>query len=192
MLSEAVVIGVSAGGVNALKVIFSNLSENFKIPVIVVQHLHPHSDAFLPTYLNSLSQMQVKEAEDKEPICEGTAYIAPANYHLLIEEDRTLSLNTDERVNYSRPSIDVLFNSAADVYGSKLIGIILTGANDDGVRGMQKIKKLGGLAIVQDPQTAEADFMPKSVINKVTVDHVAAIDKISVLLENICYKINQN
>ena len=188
MLYEAVVIGVSAGGVNALKVIFTSISESFKIPVIIVQHLHPQSDSFLADYLNSISHMHIKEAEDKEPICAGTVYIAPANYHLLIEDDKTLSLNTDERVNYSRPSIDVLFNSAADVYSSKLIGIILTGANDDGVRGMQKIKRHGGLTIVQDPKNADADFMPKSVITKVTVDHVATLDKISVLLENICYK----
>jgi len=188
MQYESVVIGVSAGGINALKVIFANLSEKFKIPVIVVQHLHPHSDTFLPNYLNSLSQLQIKEAEDKELICTGTVYIAPANYHLLIEEDKTLSLNTDEKVNYSRPSIDVLFNSAVDVFNSKLIGIILTGANDDGVIGMKKIKKNGGLTIVQDPKNAEVDFMPLSVLKEVSVDYVLNLEKISSLLEDICIK----
>jgi two-component system chemotaxis response regulator CheB len=185
MIYEAVVIGVSAGGINALKIIFTNISKNFKLPVIVVQHLHPHSDSFLAEYLNSLSLLHIKEAEDKEQICPGTVYIAPANYHLLVEEDRTLSLNTDERINYSRPSIDVLFNSAADVYGSKLIGIILTGANDDGVTGMKKIKKYGGLTIVQDPKSAEVDFMPLSVLEKVPVDHVLALEKIAFLLGDI-------
>ena len=185
MFYEAVVIGVSAGGINALKVIFTNISENFKLPVIIVQHLHPHSDTFLVEYLNSLSHLHIKEAEDKEQICAGTVYIAPANYHLLIEEDRTLSLNTDERVNYSRPSIDVLFKSAADVYQSKLIGIILTGANDDGVAGMKLIKKYGGLTVVQDPKNAEADYMPLSVLKEVTVDHIVDLDIIGILFKKI-------
>ena len=185
MVYKAVVIGVSAGGINALKVIFTNISENFKLPVIVVQHLHAHSDTFLANYLNSLSHLHIKEAEDKEQICAGTAYIAPANYHLLIEEDRTLSLNTDERVNYSRPSVDVLFNSAADVYGSKLIGIVLTGANDDGVTGMKRIKKYGGLTIVQDPKNAEVDYMPRSVLKEVPVDYVLTLEKIGILLGDI-------
>ena len=185
MVYEAVVIGVSAGGINALKVIFTSISENFKLPVIVVQHLHAQRDTFLADYLNSLSHLHFKEAEDKEQICAGTAYIAPANYHLLIEEDRTLTLNTDERINYSRPSIAVLFNSAADVYGSKLIGVILTGANNDGVIGMKKIKKFGGLTIVQDPKNAEVEFMPQSVLKEITVDHIVTLEKIGILLENM-------
>ena len=185
MLYKAVVIGVSAGGINALKEIFTILSEKFKLPVIVVQHLHPHSDSFLPNYLDSISKVKVKEAEDKEQICEGIIYTAPANYHLLIEEDYTLSLNTDEKVNYSRPSIDVLFNSAADVYQSELIGIILTGANDDGVLGMKKIKKYGGLTIVQDPKSAEAEFMPSAVIKNIQIDHILTLEKIGHLLEEL-------
>ena len=185
MKYEAVVIGVSAGGINALKVIFTTISERFKLPAVIVQHLHPHSDSFLPQYLDSISKVNVKEAEDKEPICEGTVYTAPANYHLLVEEDKTLTLNTDEKVNYSRPSIDVLFESAADVYQSKLIGIILTGANDDGVLGMKKIKKYGGLTIVQDPKSAEAEFMPASVINKIQVDHILSLEKIGQLLNDL-------
>ena len=185
MLYKAVVIGVSAGGINALKEIFTILSEKFKLPVIVVQHLHPHSDSFLPNYLDSICKVNVKEAEDKEQICEGIIYTAPANYHLLIEEDYTLSLNTDEKVNYSRPSIDVLFNSAADAYQSELIGIILTGANDDGVLGMKKIKKYGGLTIVQDPKSAEAEFMPSAVIKHIQVDHILTLEKIGHLLEEL-------
>jgi len=185
MVYEAVVIGVSAGGINALKVIFSAISEKFKLPVIVVQHLHPHSDSFLPNYLDSISKLNIKEAEDKELICEGTVYTAPANYHLLIEEDKTLSLNTDEKINYSRPSIDVLFNSAADAYQSKLIGVILTGANDDGVLGMKKIKKYGGMTIVQDPKSAEAEFMPLAVIKQLQVDHISPLEKIGQLLDDI-------
>jgi len=185
MVYEAVVIGVSAGGINALKVIFSTISEKFKLPVIVVQHLHPHSDSFLPNYLDSISKLNIKEAEDKELICEGTVYTAPANYHLLIEEDKTLSLNTDEKINYSRPSIDVLFNSAADAYQSKLIGVILTGANDDGVLGMKKIKKYGGMTIVQDPKSAEAEFMPLAVIKQLQVDHISPLEKIGQLLDDI-------
>lgn len=185
MSYEAVVIGVSAGGINALKVIFTTISDKFTLPVIVVQHLHPHSDSFLPNYLDSLSHMRIKEAEDKEIICAGTVYIAPANYHLLVEEDKTLSLNTDEKVNYSRPSIDVLFRSAAAVYQSKLIGVILTGANNDGVLGMKRIKKYGGLTIVQDPTTAEAETMPSAVIKQIEVDYILSLAKIGQLLEDI-------
>lgn len=182
---EAVVVGTSAGGMNALKIIVSGIGKKFKLPMIIVQHLHAYSDSFLAQYLNSISSLNIKEAEDKEKILQATGYIAPANYHILIEQDRTLALNADERINYSRPSIDVLFNSAADVYSSKLIGIILTGANNDGVRGMMKIKQSGGLTIVQDPQNAEADYMPRAVINEISVDHILSLKKIGSLLETI-------
>lgn len=188
---EALVVGTSAGGMRALKEIISGIGNSFRLPMIIVQHLHANSDSFLAHYLNSLSSFTVKEAEDKEKILEGTGYLAPANYHLLIEYDRTLSLNTDERINYSRPSIDVLFTSAADVYSSKLIGMILTGANNDGVHGMMKIKKAGGLTIVQDPQNAEADYMPRAVIQEVSVDHILPLEKIGSLLESVNQKNNE-
>jgi two-component system chemotaxis response regulator CheB len=164
---------------NALKEIFINLPEGINIPVIIVQHMHAHSDSFLANYLNNLSDIRVKEAEEKERMVPGTAYIAPANYHLLIEEDFVISLSLDPKVNYCRPSIDVLFESAADVCGAQLIGIILTGANSDGAEGMKRIKDKGGLLIVQDPGTAEMSSMPMSVIRQTEVDHILELEQIA-------------
>lgn len=182
---EAVVIGVSAGGMQALKFIFSNLSNNFTLPVIVVQHLHSHSDGFLARHLNENSSLHIKEAEEKEMIKPSTVYIAPPNYHLMIEDDKTLSLSVEARVNYCRPSIDILFESAAEVYGSKLIGIILTGANDDGAKGMKKIKTHGGLTVIQDPATAEVGIMPSAALKHTKVDHVLTLEEIVKFFEKL-------
>jgi two-component system chemotaxis response regulator CheB len=129
--------------------------------------------------------VQVKEAEEKETAVPGTVYVAPANYHLLLEDDRTFSLTLESRVRFARPSIDVLFESAADVYGSRLIGIILTGANDDGSRGLAAIKKRGGLAVVQDPTGAEVDTMPRAALRAAEVDFVLPLVAIGPFLANL-------
>lgn len=181
----AVVIGVSSGGMEALNQIMSQLSHNFALPVVVVQHQHPHADDFLARYLDEHCQLNVKQAEEKEKISPGTVYIAPANYHLLIEHDATFSLSVSERVNYARPSIDVLFETAADVYGSKVIGIILTGANNDGSLGIKTIKAYGGLAIVQKPETAEAQEMPRAALEATPVDYVLTLREIGPLLNKM-------
>ncbi|MCG8553486.1 MAG: chemotaxis protein CheB [Desulfobacterales bacterium] len=175
---EAVVVGVSAGGLAALAEILPRLDKNMTLPVMIVQHQSNDSDDFLVRYFDRLCRHSVKEAEDKMPVESGTIYFAPVNYHLLVEPDKTLSLSTDARVNYSRPSIDVLFESAADTYTDRIIGIILTGANTDGTTGAARIKKLGGLIIVQDPETAEAEAMPMSVIRHVQVDHILPLNRI--------------
>jgi len=185
---KAVVIGSSAGGLNALQVLFSNLDEKFKIPVLVVQHLHPDSDDYLAQMLKSYSALKFKEAEDKEKIKKGMVYFAPANYHMLISEDQSIALNVDEKVNYCRPSIDVLFESASDIYGQHLIGIILTGSNQDGAKGMDIIKKNGGVTIVQDPLNAEVDAMPLAVIDKVKVDQILPLESIGRYLSRISRK----
>ena len=185
MKYAAVVVGASAGGMEALRKIFSNLSKNFKLPMLIVQHMHAHSDNYLARYLDSQCGQTVKEADEKEKICGEYIYLAPANYHLLIEEDQTLSLTTDERVNYCRPSIDILFESAADIYREKLIGIILTGANKDGTDGMKIIKKYKGLTVVQDPKTAEAAIMPVSVINGIKVDKILNLEEIAEFLNSL-------
>lgn len=182
---QVIVLGVSAGGINALREIFMNLNDEFSTPVLIVQHLHHHSDNYLANYLNKLTRLSVKEADEKEMIQSNTVYLAPANYHLIVEEDKTLSLSTEDRVNYSRPSIDVLFESAAEVYGSHLIGIILTGANSDGTNGMIRIKEKGGLLIAQDPATAEVSTMPLSAIVQTDVDHVLSLKDISGFLNRI-------
>ncbi|MBN1406245.1 MAG: chemotaxis protein CheB [Calditrichaceae bacterium] len=179
---EAVVIGASAGGLGALQVLFSNIGNKFKLPVLIVQHLHPESEDYLSQLLKSYSHLRFKEADDKEPIRPGTVYYAPANYHLLVSNDKSMVLNVDEKVNYCRPSVDVLFESAADVYGPHLIGIVLTGSNQDGAAGMAMIKRKGGLTIVQDPKEAEVDAMPRAAIEKVKIDHILSLEKIGKLL----------
>lgn len=182
---EIVVVGVSAGGLKALSSIIPQLSESFSIPMIIAQHLHEDSDGFLPRYFNNNSSLIVKEAAEKESIMPGTVYIAPANYHLLLEDDRTFSLSTEGRVNWSRPSIDLLFESAADVYADKTIGMILTGANDDGCRGLKKIKEFGGLTLIQDPLTSQSEFMPRAAQQAVEPDYVLKLEEIAPFLDKI-------
>jgi len=182
MKYEAVVLGVSSGGMTALKFIFSALPAHFRIPIIVVQHISPHSDNEWINLLNNKSNLTIKEADEKEKIESGNVYIAAANYHLLIESDKTFSLTIDERVNFARPSIDVLFESAAEVYKEKLIGIVLTGSNNDGAKGIKRIKELGGMVIIQDPKTAESSTMPASAIAAVQTDYILSLDKIVQLL----------
>jgi two-component system chemotaxis response regulator CheB len=142
----------------------------------------PSSDSTWISILNHNSRLTVKEADEKEPIEKGTVYIAPPNYHLLVEKDRTFSLTVDERVNFARPSINVLFETAAEAYQDKLIGIILTGSSDDGTNGLIKIKEKGGLVIAQDPATAESPFMPAAAIARVNVDYILPLKGISSLL----------
>ena len=182
---KAIVVGSSAGGLNALKTVLRNLNRDFKFPVIIVQHISPDSENYLIHILNDLKRLKVKEADEKEHPLPGYAYVAPPNYHLLVEPDQTFTLTVDERVNYARPSIDVLFETAAEAYREHLIGIILTGANNDGSRGMKRIKELGGLAIVQDPETAEVDSMPRAAILACAVDHVLPLEEIASFLNEL-------
>ena len=185
MSYEIVVIGTSAGGLNALQILLSHLSADFKLPILVVQHRLPAPDEFMVFALNASCELRVREADQGDFIESGNVYLAPANYHLLVERDKTLSLSVDEKVCYSRPSIDVLFESAADVYQERLIGIILTGANSDGTNGLRRIKKLGGLTMAQDPKLAEVDIMPSSAIEKKVVDEILSLEKISHYLNSI-------
>jgi two-component system chemotaxis response regulator CheB len=175
---EAIVIGVSSGGLKALKLIFSSLSSDFPVPIIVVQHVGPRSENSWIKLLTDSCNIPIKEADEKEKIRNGIIYIAPSNYHLMIEMDKTFALTIDERVNFARPSIDVLFESAAEAYKEKLIGIILTGANNDGSRGVKRIKELGGMVIIQDPETAESPLMPKSAIAAIQPDYILSLDQI--------------
>lgn len=185
MTYEAIVIGVSSGGMNAMKVLFSILTKDFNTPIVIVQHVSAHSDSQWIKLLNEKSNLYVKEADEKEKIEHGTIYIAPPNYHLLVESDKTFSLTIDERVNFARPSIDVLFESAAEAYKNKLIGVILTGANNDGTNGLKRIKEVGGLTIVQDPETAESTSMPASAIAAIQPDYILPLENITTLLIKI-------
>jgi two-component system chemotaxis response regulator CheB len=182
MKYEAVVIGTSAGGMTALKVLFSALPASYPLPFIVVQHIGARSDGWWIEFLNEQSALHFKEADEKEQIEKGTVYVAPPNYHLLVEKDRTFTLTIDERVNYARPSIDLLFESAADAYGDKLIGVVLTGSNHDGAMGLKKIHELGGLTIVEDPATAEWRGMPAAAIAASQPDHILSLDGIAKVL----------
>lgn len=182
---KAIVIGSSAGGLQALKTIISGLSMAFVNPIIITQHLSPSSDNYLVHFLNQFTHLTVKEADEKELISKGFVYVAPPNFHLLVEEDFTLSLNVEEKVNFARPSIDVLFETAAEAYKNQLIGIILTGANHDGAKGIARIKQKGGYTIAQNPKTAEVPTMPQSAIDTGFVDKVIELDAIPLLLNDL-------
>lgn len=184
-LYSAVTIGVSSGGIAALEKILPALDRDFSMSVCIVQHLSPQSENYLPVHFATRCRIKVKEAEDKEIAELGVVYFAPPNYHLMLETERTLALSVEERVNFSRPSIDVLFETAAEAYGDELIGIILTGANADGARGLATIKNNGGLAIVQSPESAEAPTMVEAALRATTVDHVLELEEIGPLLNSL-------
>lgn len=153
------VIGASWGGLAAVSQLLAALPAGFSIPLAIVQHRSSQADNLLASLLQDVTALRVVDVEDKEPLEAGSVYIAPANYHMLVENGY-LSLNTDPQVRFSRPSIDVTFISAADTYRSRTLGVVLTGANDDGARGLAHIVKLGGRGIVQEPATAESPTMP--------------------------------
>lgn len=154
-----VVVGASWGGLAALSRLVAELPRDFAVPLAVVQHRSRHADNLLASLLQDLTPLKIVDVEDKEPLEPGHVYIAPANYHMMVERGH-FSLTTDPMVRFSRPSIDVTFMSAADAYLEKTVGVVLTGANDDGSRGLRHIVNRGGRAIVQDPETAESRVMP--------------------------------
>lgn len=186
MTYKAAVIGVSAGGLEALQIFFKALKRHLPVPLFIVQHRKKNSDSFLEEFISEMSTMKVCEVYDKMPIEKSSIYIAPPDYHMLIENEHVISLNSDEPQCYARPSVDALFESAADVYGPALIGIVLTGANSDGTEGLRKIKMFGGLTIVQDPKTASSSFMPASAM-EVKPDHVLSLEEIAELLTELNY-----
>ena len=187
MKYDAVVIGASWGGINALKVLLSELPIDFLVPVFVVQHLLPEEDSYLVTYLKENTSIEIKDPNSLEKIVPSVVFIAPPNYHMLLEKTEHIVLSVEEKVNYSRPSIDLLFLSAAEVYKEKLIGVVLTGANSDGSVGLKRIKELGGFTIVQDPKQAEAGIMPKAAIKSTEVDYVLNIEEIGQAIKKLIY-----
>jgi two-component system, chemotaxis family, protein-glutamate methylesterase/glutaminase len=178
---ELVVIGTSWGGLHALRRVLGGLPPKFDVPVVVVQHRHRDSDHLLVSLLQDHTSLKVHEVEDKTELAPGGVYVAPAEYHVLVEVGH-LALSTEEPVRYSRPSIDVTFESAADSYGARTIGVIMTGANDDGSRGLKRIADRGGAAIVQDPSTAESAIMPAAALKLVPDAKVARIDEIGAIV----------
>jgi len=183
--SEIVVVGASTGGLKALQLLLSGLPAEFPLPIAIVQHRGTDSESGLSEFLRRWSKLPIREPEDKEPIVGGHAYLAPRDYHLLIENG-SFALSTDSPVAYARPSIDVLFESAADEYEDRAIGVILTGANHDGARGLRKIKVHGGLTIVENPASAACREMPDAAIAGTTVDWILPLAEIGPCLERLC------
>lgn len=182
---KAIAIGVSAGGFKALHKILPMFQSGFPLSIIVVQHRSADKEPYLIKSLNDKCQMPVQEPLDKSIIETGKIYIAPGGYHLLVEKDYHFSLSVDPPVCYCRPSIDVLFESAAEAFGSTLIGIILTGANFDGTTGIKMIKSLGGVTIAENPATAEVSCMPSSAIKTNAIDHIINLDGIPGFIEQL-------
>jgi two-component system chemotaxis response regulator CheB len=175
---EIVVVGTSWGGLSALRELIAGLPAGLAVPLVVVQHRHRQSDHLLTTLLQDETTLCVCEVEDKAPMTAGNVYVAPADYHLLVENG-FFSLSTDEPVRFSRPSIDVTFQSAADTYGARAVGVVLTGANADGAQGLRRIVSRGGLAYVQLPATAESPTMPQAALNAVPEARVLTISEIA-------------
>lgn len=180
---SVVAMGTSWGGLAALTTLLGGLPSDFAIPVVVVQHRSNDSERLLSQLLQDATDLRVCEIEDKDELTPGTVHLAPANYHVLIEEGYA-SLTVEEPVRFSRPSIDVMLTSAADTYGSAAIGVVLTGANEDGAKGLAQIVRRGGRALVQDPKTAEIPIMPAAAIKAVPTAEVLPLDKmVSRLIE---------
>ena len=178
------VIGASWGGLAALTQLVSALPANLRLPLAVVQHRSRHADNLLASLLQDVTELRVVDVEDKEPLEAGSVYIAPANYHMMVERGH-LSLTTDALVRFSRPSIDVMFISAADAYPGATLGIVLTGANDDGSLGLRHIVNRGGRAIVQDPASAESPTMPLAAKQAVPEAEVVPLPQIAARLVEI-------
>jgi two-component system chemotaxis response regulator CheB len=175
---ELIAVGTSLGGLAALLEVFRTLPATLPVPVVMVQHRGPTAETTLVDMLSRGTALSVVEAEDKVEMAPGTVYIAPADYHLLVETRGTLALSTEAPVRSARPSIDVLFESAADAYRDRVLGVLLTGASADGAAGLARIKQLGGCAIVQDPVTAECATMPAAGIAATAVDYILPLDRI--------------
>jgi len=183
--APAVVIGGSAGAVQALLRILPTLPADYPAPVLVVVHVPPDRDNAMVPLLQGRCLVAVKEAEDKEPVQPGVVYFAPSDYHLLAETDGTLSLSSDELVNMSRPSIDVLFESAADAFGPALTAVVLTGANNDGAQGLKAVAAAGGIAVVEDPAGAYAAAMPTAALQACPAAKPMNLDAIASFLSRM-------
>ena len=182
---SGIFIGASAGGITAVQNLLPLIISQNHLPIVIVQHLPQYADIKLPLVYGSPVESTLVEVSDKTPIERGHVYFAPPGYHLLIERQRFFSLSQDEMVNFARPSIDVFFESAAYAYGPEACGVLLTGANNDGAKGLQTIQKYNGTTIVQDPSSAEFPTMPQSALNLIKPNHVCSIPMISKILSAI-------
>jgi len=176
---DAFIIGGSAGSLDVLLKVLPLIDVKIKFPIVIVIHRKHGADSLLPELLSSKTELRVKEVEEKEPLAAGTIYIAPSDYHLLIEQDRTFSLDYSEKINYSRPAIDATFQTAAEVYKDKLACLLLSGSNADGVNGLKSVKLWGGITLIQDPKTAQVGYMPAQAQANVKIDKVLSIEAIA-------------
>lgn len=184
---QAIVMGLSTGGLAALKQVLGALPASFPVPILIVQHLSPDMEDALATLVDTWTPLRVKEADDGERPQPGSVHLAPANYHLQVERDGRLSLSTDPPVNYSRPSADVLFETAASAFGPALAGVVLTGAGYDGSRGLKRIQERGGLTLVQAPGDAACAAMPRAALLAVRADYVITLAELPELMIKLAY-----
>lgn len=181
-IKKLYVIGGSSGSLDVLLTVFPLLHPLPHAAIIIVLHRKSFRDSMLPELFTMDMSFIIKEAEEKETITAGSVYIAPADYHLLVERDGTLSLDVSEKINYSRPSIDISMETAAEAYRNKVVGILLSGANADGVNGLKRIKECGGFTITQKPDTAIVNYMPRQAIEKGVADAVLAPEEIAAFI----------
>jgi len=185
---EVVVVGVSAGGVDLLLEVLPGLPADFPVPIVVCLHASSGTTAELAAMLDERVPIRVTEAADKEAFGAGHVYLAPGGYHLLLERDGAFSLSVDEPVRFARPSVDVLFDSAAHAYRQRVLAVVLSGANDDGARGLGRIKAAGGTVIVQDPASALAADMPRAALAAVAPDYCVEPARLAGLLQRLCMR----
>lgn len=183
-----IAIGASAGGIGAIGELLRALPKEFNIPVAIVVHLPPNRPSLLPELFARLCTLPVREAQDKQPIQAGAVYVGPPDYHLMIEPGGLLSLSCDPPLNYSRPSLDLLFESAALGYRSRLLAIVLTGASADGAEGLKAVRRFGGEVWVQDPAQAQASIMPLAAIRQAGADKVLRLEDMAALLPTLMEK----
>jgi two-component system chemotaxis response regulator CheB len=177
-VSRLLVIGGSAGSLQVVLAVLAAIGDDFPLPVLIVLHRNGGFESSLEDLFSSRTRLPIREVEEKDQLRAGTIYLCPADYHVLLEKDHSFSLDYSERVHFSRPSIDVTFRSAADIFGPGVIGLLLSGGNADGAEGMQYVQQRGGVTIVQDPATADVPYMPQQVISRMKVDFILPTDEI--------------
>ncbi|MBE8723066.1 chemotaxis protein CheB [Sphingobacterium pedocola] len=184
--TEIFLIGGSAGSLTVLLEVLPQLNDDISFPIIIILHRKSHPDSVLNALLSNYTDLEVCEVEDKMTLKSRCIYLVPPDYHLLFEDKHTVSLDSSEKLNYSRPSIDVTFQSAAEIFKESAAALLLSGANADGVDGLQYIKQNSGLVVVQEPGTAEVDYMPKQAISQVKTDHVLRPDQMAGFINRLC------
>lgn len=182
------VIGGSAGSLQLILTVVTAIGDSFPMPVLVVLHRNAGFESTLESLFSSRTGLSIKEVEEKDLLVAGTVYLCPADYHVLLEYDHTFSLDYSERVHFSRPSIDVTFRSAADVYGGGLMALLLSGGNADGAEGMQYVKGCGGVTVVQDPLSAEVPYMPQQALMRMIPDHILPSEEIPAFIRDWGYR----